>query len=111
MTCKNCIHYNACSAKGGLFNEKDENKEMLCRHFQDKSWFVKIPVRFGDLVWKTRGKIPPTPGLVDRIEVLPDGLFRLHLINKGYCVWGVSGFSDAGGAYEAWDKEREEEMK
>lgn len=36
MTCKECAHYYACSANGGLFNEKDETKEMLCRHFDVK---------------------------------------------------------------------------
>lgn len=37
MTCVNCIHYLACSAKGGLFNEKDYSKKMLCRFFKNKS--------------------------------------------------------------------------
>lgn len=41
-TCKDCIHYFACSAKGGLFNEKDETKEMLCRHFKNKADFVEV---------------------------------------------------------------------
>ena len=42
MTCKDCIHYDACSAKGGLFNEKDESKEMLCNHFKNKADYVEV---------------------------------------------------------------------
>lgn len=45
-TCKDCIHYYACSAKGGLFNEKDPTKEMLCNHFKDK-----LPCNVGDTVY------------------------------------------------------------
>lgn len=42
MTCKDCIHYFACSANGGLFNEKDETKEMRCGHFKNKADFVEV---------------------------------------------------------------------
>lgn len=42
MTCKDCIHYFACSAGGGLFNEKDETKEMLCGKFENKADFAKV---------------------------------------------------------------------
>ncbi len=52
MTCKECIHYYACSAKGGLFNEKDESKEMLCNHFKPKSRFVELPCEVGQTVYK-----------------------------------------------------------
>lgn len=41
-TCKDCLHYYACSAKGGLFNEKDESKEMLCGQFQDKFDYAPV---------------------------------------------------------------------
>lgn len=41
-TCKDCIHYFACSANGGLFNDKDETKEMLCNHFKNKVDFVEV---------------------------------------------------------------------
>lgn len=41
-TCKDCIHYYACSAKGGCFNTKDETKEMLCGHFKDKNNFKEV---------------------------------------------------------------------
>ena len=44
-TCKDCIHYNACSANGGLFNEKETTKEMLCNHFKDKSLVLDLPCK------------------------------------------------------------------
>lgn len=51
MTCKDCIHYYACSAGGGLFNEKDESKEMRCGHFKDKSRYIELPCKVGDTVY------------------------------------------------------------
>ena len=42
MTCIDCVHYLACSAKGGLFNEKDDSKEMLCRFFFNKRDCAKV---------------------------------------------------------------------
>lgn len=51
MTCKDCIHYFACSAGGGLFNEKDESKEMLCKRFASKSRYVELPCEVGDTVY------------------------------------------------------------
>lgn len=41
-TCVNCIHYLACSAKGGLFNEKDITKEMRCLFFKNKADVVEV---------------------------------------------------------------------
>lgn len=49
-TCKECIHYFACSAGGGLFNEKDESKEMLCNHFKNKADVVPV-VRCKDCIY------------------------------------------------------------
>lgn len=42
MTCIDCIHYLACSAKGGLFNEKDITKEMRCLFFKNKTDVVEV---------------------------------------------------------------------
>lgn len=50
-TCKDCIHYYACCAGGGLFNEKDETKEMLCGKFEDKKKYIKLPCNVGDTVY------------------------------------------------------------
>ena len=75
-TCADCIHYEACSAGGGLFNEKDESKEMLCGHFKDKSRYIELPCAVGDTVWFDTYKKSGTvclgiqPHKVDRIDVV-----------------------------------------
>ena len=50
MTCIECVHYLACSAKGGLFNEKDDSNEMLCRFFFNKRDCAKV-VRCEDCIY------------------------------------------------------------
>ena len=68
MTCKDCIHYDACKDIFMEFDVWDEIKAMdedelddNCKQFQAKSRFVELPCKVGDTVyvpWKyafTRG--------------------------------------------------------
>ena len=44
MTCKNCIHENACV----LYDEK----RTICEYFEDKDLFVKLPCNVGSTVYE-----------------------------------------------------------
>ena len=55
-TCKDCIHYEACKAvldAAGFFS--DDIEEILnaikCPNFADKSRFVELPCKVGDVVY------------------------------------------------------------
>ena len=45
MTCKDCVHYEVCNIFG------DEVLGNLCVYFKDKSKFIELPCKVGDIVW------------------------------------------------------------
>lgn len=61
-TCKDCLHYEACEDKfAGLCKiqveepkkhlELDPNVENRCLHFTDRSEWVRLPCKVGDIVY------------------------------------------------------------
>lgn len=63
MTCKDCLHYEACKEKfAGLCKirveepkkhlELDPNVEKRCLHFTDNSKWVHLPCKLGDTVYQ-----------------------------------------------------------
>ena len=66
MTCKNCVHYEACKDKfAGLYKicvdkpkkhlELNPNVEKVCDHFKDKSKFIELPCKVGDTIYQIDG--------------------------------------------------------
>lgn len=51
MTCKDCIHYEAC----GVYVNADRFKdvEKYCKEFEDKILYIKLPCKVGDELWIT----------------------------------------------------------
>ena len=47
MTCKDCLHYEACRAIGGKLQEHYMNKcnDVKCEYFKDKSEWVHFPYK------------------------------------------------------------------
>lgn len=64
MTCKDCIHYDVCHKRinsidflsvikgrvstSSIMYKNCDDVEKHCRHFKDKSRFVKLPCKVGD---------------------------------------------------------------
>ena len=52
MTCKDCIHYEACKSiylsMGFAVGEPQEQEGDPCEHFADKSLYIKLPCKVGD---------------------------------------------------------------
>lgn len=50
MTCKDCIHFNACyeMARANGVDEFNTMYAEKCENFQDRSAWVKLPCRVGD---------------------------------------------------------------
>lgn len=64
MTCKDCIHYEACEISSVYFGEekgnnvfreyeKRKNVELDCDQFKDKSRFVELPCRCENCIYST----------------------------------------------------------
>ena len=80
MTCKDCLHYEACKEKfAGLYEimveepkkhlELDPNVEKRCLHFNDRSKWVQLPCKFGDTVYlKLKGVADIIKGNVRKIS-------------------------------------------
>lgn len=47
MTCKDCVHYEACLDWYRGFKARPAK----CEHFKDKSKFIELPCKVGDIVW------------------------------------------------------------
>lgn len=56
MTCKDCVHYEACKEWCSGIDEyidpeRKENQEP-CKHFKDKNLFVELPCKVGDILYE-----------------------------------------------------------
>lgn len=65
MTCKDCIHYDACCKIGGKLQEHYMNKcnDVECDCFKDKSRFIELPCKVGDIVYRVIPKCDPDFGI------------------------------------------------
>ena len=53
--CKDCLHYEACKRfneiRTNVINESKRGAENLCELYADKSRFVELPCKVGDVVY------------------------------------------------------------
>ena len=71
MNCKDCIHSKVCTGRalGGFWNaEKD------CADFKDRSKFIELPCKVGDIIYK----VCPTISNIEDLE----GWEALHPCNS-----------------------------
>ena len=73
MTCKDCIHYEAChdmyyeEHATRHFDPEKHNAEKECGYFKDRSRFVELPCKIGDTVYSIyKGDIEAH--IVNRLE-------------------------------------------
>lgn len=63
MTCKDCVHYEACEISSVYFGEekgsksfreyeKRQNVELDCDQFKDKTQLVELPCKVGDILYE-----------------------------------------------------------
>ena len=51
MTCKDCLHYEACDEQKKINHKLSKS---VCKHFKHKSHFVELPCRVGDELYAVR---------------------------------------------------------
>lgn len=58
MTCKDCMHYDACLSRISFMMDYDDINDMFikdiekrCNQFKDKSKYIELPCKVGDTVY------------------------------------------------------------
>lgn len=55
MTCKDCVHYEMCkewcSGIDEYIDPKGKENQEPCEHYKDKTRFVELPCKVGDIVY------------------------------------------------------------
>ena len=78
MTCKDCIHYEAChdmyyeEHATRHFDPEKHNAEKECGYFKDRSRFVELPCKVGDTLFV------PTRNLVSEYKIV-----SFHVCGEG----------------------------
>lgn len=107
MTCKNCLHYEACKGtyyeihEFGNFDEEGYASSK-CDHFKDKSKNIELPCKVGDTVFQIminpvtdRKNIKKSKITEIRISeetiIILDGEYRLSFSDFGYW-WFLDGY-------------------
>jgi hypothetical protein len=103
MTCKQCIHYNACKftyiEAFGSFNE-EQFGQTGCAEFEDKSRFIELPCAVGDTVfWVTkscdengRENSAIHEGTIISFSLQNDGLWFYCRYKYGLTFWHKIGY-------------------
>lgn len=50
-TCKDCVHYDICSATNQQRIVNFKLSKAVCKHFKDKSRYIELPCAVGDTVY------------------------------------------------------------
>lgn len=73
MTCKDCLHYEACDEQKKINHKLSKS---VCKHFKHKSHFVELPCRVGETVYYIKSAFSyleaPKAEIVRKIELLDE---------------------------------------
>ena len=91
MTCKDCIHYEACKNLYEIHGDGLSGESHVCDYFADRSRFVELPCKLGDTVYyfNSAGKIfsqRVSGFIVNYVGILVDSdvMFNSNLIGKRF---------------------------
>lgn len=117
MTCKDCIHYKVCCQKhlhvvtgmDFVYRYKYNHIERVCKDFKDRSQFVELPCKVGDLIYiikKARG-FSVRGAKVNSITITESGKIQVSCYRSSFTgFWGDDAFATKEEAEQAL-KERE----
>lgn len=101
MTCKDCIHYEACKTTASYFGCSTNNShtfatyelrqeiEKDCADFKDKSRFIELPCKVGDMLHDVYDAITNGVGGIKELKV-PEIHINLDRRNRPWIV--ISGY-------------------
>lgn len=88
MTCKDCIHYEAChdmyyeEHATRHFDPEKHNAEKECGYFKDRSRFVELPCKIGDFVYFIKAR-----------RVMADIVSKFTIDKRGVMLQRVNGYN------------------
>lgn len=91
MTCKDCIHYVICKDVGcaRYDNFDDKTKYTTCTTFKDKSKYIELPCKIGDILYEPyeddidESRVTSICIKADEIEIEADsGIFIANSFDK-----------------------------
>ena len=74
MTCKDCIHFDACENLYEIHGDGLSGESHVCDYFADRSRFVELPCKVGDTLFV------PTRNLVSEYKIV-----SFHVCGEG--IW------------------------
>lgn len=87
MTCKNCLHYEACCEMAAAFGTEEINilYANKCEDFANRSEWVHLPCSVGDIVWYITGigNNLIKPAIVKEIIIDGRGIKDLYVYGNG----------------------------
>ncbi len=93
MTCKDCIHYEACKNLYETHGDGLSGDSYVCDYFKDRSRFVELPCKVGDKIYFVfdyrNGETEIKEVIVTYYKIQPDGF-------KVSTNWGYFTNSDLG---------------
>lgn len=103
--CKDCLHNPVCDLLRSN-GERDAASFQLsgCDHFKDRSRFVEVPCRVGDLVWVLRsyhGVKHPQQGRVSELILTPNLRLMISVKHIARGEWGKEVFATCEEAEKA----------
>ena len=110
-TCKECVHNNICNIKQKYNHPKYalQHIEKYCKHFKDRSQFVELPCKVGDLIYiikKARG-LSVRGAKVNSITITESEKIQVSCYRSSFIgLWSDDAFATKEEAEQAL-KERE----
>lgn len=111
MTCKDCIHYDACNKLNIMFGFPTTDLlgyEKLCGCFADKSRYIELPCKVGDMIYDIYNAALNGGSDISELKV-PEIHINLDRRNKPWII--ISGYYFAFedfGKYTFFTKEEAE---
>lgn len=83
-TCKDCLHNNLCDIKQRYNHPKYalQHIEKYCQHFKDRSHFVELPCKRGELVYFIKAR-----------RVMADIVSKFTIDKHGVMLQRVNGYN------------------
>lgn len=96
MTCKDCLHYEVCEFLEKETGIPNDINDIDCQFFKDKSRFVELPCKIGDVVWAIRYfhcRLIPQEGTVSEMFFTKEMKLLIRVKYVGCGHWGEKIFA------------------
>lgn len=114
MRCNDCINYKTCELFGeNIFGNQYANKvEEVCLYFKDKSLFVELPCKVGQICYKVwQGEILEVKVASIHYEPLPSFTYTIRFNSLGVLCLMADGTRNEKYSWDIYITKEEAERK